>query len=170
MRKKKVYEGKNFSVSFYNMMVEGKKITQEIIEQRNAVAILAFEGNKVVLVKQYRFPRGYVLEIPAGILEKGENQKDCAIRELEEETGYAAKKITHLIRIYPSLGYNLQFIDCYVATNLKKIKGLKLDKEEFITVVKMDFKKLLKMIKNGKILESRTICAVLIYAAKKRIF
>ena len=130
---------------------------------------MAFEEDKVILVNQYRFPYGYGLEIPAGIVEHGEKSVECGLRELEEETGYRAKKLTHLIQIYPSLGYNLQFIDCYVATGLKKIHDLKLDKEEFISVVKMDFKKLLGMIKTGKIVESRTICAALTYALKKKL-
>lgn len=169
MKKKKMYNGKSFSVSLYEMVVEGKKIKQEIIEQGNAAAILAFEEDKVILVNQYRFPYGYGLEIPAGIVEHGEKSVECGLRELEEETGYRAKKLTHLIQIYPSLGYNLQFIDCYVATGLKKIHDLKLDKEEFISVVKMDFKKLLRMIKSGKIQDSKTICAVLTYAAKKKL-
>lgn len=169
MEREKVYDGKNFSVSYYSMMMQGKKIKQEIIEQCNAVAILAFEGNKVILVKQYRYPCGYVLELPAGIVEKGEKPIDCAFRELEEETGYKAKKMTHLMAIYPSIGYNLQFVDCYVTKDIRKITELKLDKEEFLTVVKMDFKKLLNMIKAGKIIESRTICIALTYAAKRKL-
>ena len=169
MRKKKVYDGKNFSVSLYEIKVAGKKIKQEIIEQQRAVAILAFEGKKVILVKQYRFPCGYVLEIPAGIVEKGESPKNCALREFKEETGYIAKKINYLMKIYPSLGYNLQFIDCYVATEIKKMHKQKLDKEEFLSVVKIDFQKLLRMIKSGKIVEVRTICAALTYAAKKKL-
>ena len=169
MKKKKMYNGKSFSVSLYEMVVEGKKIKQEIIEQCNAVAILAFEEDKVILVKQYRFPCGYILEVPGGTLKKGEEPIQCAFRELEEETGYTAKKMTYLMRIYTDLGYNLKFIDCYIATGLKKIKDLKLDKEEFISVVRMDFQKLLKMIKSGKFMESRTICIALTYAAQKKL-
>jgi len=166
MRKKKLYDGKNFSISLYYMNIEGQKIKQEIIEQNRAVAILAFEGKNVILVKQFRFPCGYVHEIPAGVVKKNETPIDCAFREFEEETGYRAKKMTYLMTAYPSIGYNLQFIDYYVAKGIKKTKELKLDKEEFLTVVKMDFNKLLKMIKSGKIIESRTICAALTYAAK----
>ena len=66
-----------------------------MIEHRGAAAMLAFdEDNKVILVKQHRFPHGFVLEIPAGTLEKGEEPLNCAFRELEEETGYRAKKMT----------------------------------------------------------------------------
>ena len=71
------------------------------------------------------------------------------------------------MKMYPTLGYNLQFIDCFVSTDIKNTGKLKLDDEEFLTVTKISFKKLLAMIKNGKIVESRTICAVLAYAFKK---
>ncbi len=133
--------------------------------------MLAFdEKNKVILVKQHRFPHGYVLEIPAGTLEKREEPIKCAFRELEEETGYRAKKMTPLITYYPSIGYNTEKIHCFLATGLKKIAGLKLDDDEILSVVKMDMQKLLRMIKSGKIEDSKTICAVLAYAAKKKLY
>ena len=114
--------------------------------------MLAFdEDKKVILVKQHRFPHGYVLEIPAGTLEKNEEPIKCAFRELEEETGYRAKKMTPLIRYYPSIGYNAEIIHCFVASGLKKTASLKLDNDEILSVVKIDFKKLLSMIKSGKI-------------------
>ena len=58
----------------------------------------------------------------------------------------------------------------FVASNLKKVSDLSLDEDEILSVVKMDFKKLLEMIKTGKIQDSKTICAVLTYAAKKKLF
>ena len=103
MRKNKLYQGKNFSVNMCNMQVEGKKFKQEIIEQKNAAAILAFENNQIILVKQFRYPLGYVLEIPAGIVQNRETAKQCVVRELEEETGYKAKNVKHLMKIYPML-------------------------------------------------------------------
>ena len=167
MRKTKLYQGKNLSISTYNLQVEGKKIKQEIIEQKNAAAILAFENDQVILVKQFRYPLGYVLEIPAGVVQSRETPKQCAVRELEEETGYKAKNVKHLMKIYPMLGYNLQFIDCFVSNDLKNTGNMKLDDEEFLTVTKISFKKLLSMIQNKEIVEPRTICAALTYAIKK---
>ncbi|MDC0927814.1 NUDIX hydrolase [Nitrosopumilus sp.] len=132
--------------------------------------MLAFdEKGKVLLVKQHRFPHGYILEIPAGTLEKGEKAIDCAYREIIEETGYEAKKMTKLISYFPSVGYNKEEINIFVASGTKKKHDLKLDNDEFITVVKMDIKKLVAMIKSGKIIDSKTICAVMIYAAKKKL-
>ena len=124
----------------------------------------------MILVKQHRFPHGYVLEIPAGTLEKKEEPIKCAFRELEEETGYRAKKMIPLITYYPSIGYNTEKIHCFVASGLKKIANLKLDEDEILSVVKIDLKKLLTMIKTGKIQDSKTICAVLTYIAKKKLF
>lgn len=163
-KKKKVYDGKNISVNIYDVSLKNKKFKREIIEQNSASAVLAFEGKKVLLVKQHRFPQGYVLEIPAGTLKKNEKPRACAIRELIEETGYKPKKLKHLINYYPNVGYNTQFIHCYVASDIKKISEIILEDDEFISLVKIDFKKLLKMIVNKKIIDSKTICAALTYA------
>ncbi|MEX0657056.1 MAG: NUDIX hydrolase [Nitrosopumilaceae archaeon] len=169
MKKRKVYEGKILSLSVYDITLNGRKVKREVVEHRGASAILAFEEKKVILVKQHRFPLGYVLEIPAGTLEKGEKPRACALREIQEETGYKAKKMTHFLTYYPSVGYNTEAIHCFVATGLTKSGDLKLDYDEVMSVVKMDFEKLLGMIKAGKIVDSKTICAVLTYAAKKKL-
>lgn len=171
MKKKKIYEGKILGLSVYDGVIEGRKVKREMIEHRGAAAMLAFDENKkVILVKQHRFPHGYVLEIPAGTLEKREDPLKCAFRELEEETGYRATKMSPLITFFPSIGYNTEAIHCFVASGLKKIADLNLDDDEILSVVKVDLKKLLGMIKTGKIQDSKTICAVLTYAAKKKLF
>ena len=170
MKKEKLYKGKLFELNAYYMQVEHRKVRREIIEHPGAAAMLAFdEKGKVLLVKQHRFPHGYILEIPAGTLEKREKPIDCAYREIIEETGYEAKKMTKLISYFPSVGYNKEEIHIFVASGTKKKFELKLDNDEFITVVKMDIKKLIGMIKSGKIIDSKTICAVMIYAAKKKL-
>ena len=169
MRKKRIYSGKPVSLDEYSLTIEGRKVRREIIDHPGAAAILAFdEKGKIILVRQHRFPHGYILEIPAGTLEKGESPKRCALREIQEETGYKAKKMTHLITYYPSVGYNTEEIHCFVASGLTQVKK-KLDTDEFITVKKMELPRLIKMIKSGKIIDSKTICAVMVYAAKKNI-
>jgi len=170
VRKTKIFEGKVLSLSLYDGIIEKRKVRREIIEHRGASAILAIENGKIILVKQHRFPHGYVLEIPAGTMDKGEKDpKKCAFRELKEETGYEAKKMTSLIKYYPSIGYNTELIHCYVATGLKKSSDSKLDDDEILSVVKIDFKKVQRMILSGKITDSKTICAVLAYTIKKKL-
>ena len=170
MKKKEIYSGKILNFNVYDVKIEGRQVKREMVEHRGAAAMIGFdEKEKIILVKQHRFPHGYVLEIPAGTLEKGEDPKDCAFREMQEETGYKAKKMSHLLSYYPSIGYNSEIIHCYVATGLVKVSEIEPDNDEFITVVKMDLKKLIGMIKSGKIQDSKTICAVLTYAAKKKL-
>jgi ADP-ribose pyrophosphatase len=167
--KKKIFEGKVLSLSVYTLSLNKRKVTREVIEHRGAAAVLAIEDDKILLVKQHRFPHGFVLEIPAGTLDRGESPRDCAFRELREETGYAAKKMMPLVRYYPSIGYNTEVIHCFVASDIKKVSNLKLDEDEIISVVKIDFKKLVRMIMAGNIIDSKTICAVLTYAIKNKI-
>ena len=169
IKKTKKYKGKNINIALYETKLNGTRISQEIVEQGNVVAVLAIDDDEVILVNEFRYPVGYVLEIPAGTVDKGETPLKCAKRELLEETGYKAKKIEHLIRFFPKLGYNTQIIDCYVATELTKISEPNLDEDELITVKKIKFRKLLNMINNGKIFGSYTICAVMIYAARKKL-
>ena len=168
IKKTKKYKGKNIDIALYETKLNGTRISQEIVEQGNAVAVLAIDDDDVILVNEFRYPVGHVLEIPAGNVDKGETSLKCAQRELLEETGYKAKKFEHLIKFFPKLGYNTQIIDCYVATELEKTSEPNLDEDELITVKKIKFKKLLNMIKNGKISGSYTICAALTYELKKR--
>jgi ADP-ribose pyrophosphatase len=171
MKKKLIYDGRILGLSLYDLTIQGRKVKREVIEHRGAAAILAFdEKGKVILVKQHRFPHGYILEIPAGTLEKGEKPLKCAFREIQEETGHKASKITHLLTYYPSVGYNREAIHCFVAKNCKKASELMLDEDEIISVVKINLKKLISMIKAGKIIDSKTICAVLTYAAKNKLY
>ena len=169
MKKEKIYKGKLFELNAYYMQVEHRKVRREIIEHPGAAAMLAFdEKGRVLLVKQHRFPHGYILEIPAGTLEKGEDPIDCAYREIIEETGYKAKHMTHLITYSPSVGYNTEEVHCFVASGLKQGKTNP-DNDGFITVKKIELSKLIKMVKSGKITDSKTICAVMIYAAREKL-
>ena len=165
---KKIYSGKLFDLSVYDVKIEHRRVKREMIEHGGAAAMIGFdEKGRIIMVRQYRFPHGYVLEIPAGTLEKGEEPIECAFREMLEETGYKAKKMARLLSYYPSIGYNMEVIHCYVASGLTKVAEISPDNDEFISVVKMDLKKLISMIKAGKVQDSKTICAVLTYAAKK---
>lgn len=170
VKKKKIYDGKVLSLSVYTVPFRKKILRREMIEHRGAAAMLAIDKGKVILVRQHRYPHGYVYEIPAGTLEKGEKPIRCAYREFTEETGYKAEKMTPLMKYYPSIGYNTELIHCFVATGIKKSRKLKLDEDEILSVVKIDFRKVLKMILSGKITDSKTICAVLTFAMKNKLY
>ena len=138
---------------------------REIVEHPGAAAVLAFDGDgRVVLVRQDRYPHGETVEVPAGTLERGETPRCCAARELQEETGYRARRMSRLLSFYPSIGYNTELIHCYVATGLEPAPS-RPDDDEKITVVKASLERVMGMIRTGRIKDSKTICAVLTYAA-----
>ncbi len=162
------FQGRILGLSVYKGELEGRRVTREIIEHPGAAAMLAFDDDgMVIMVNQHRFPRGRVLEIPAGTLEKGESPRDCALRELVEETGYEAGSMEPLLAFYPSIGYNTEIIHCFIATDLKKTQADP-DEDEIISVERHSVSDLLEMIRSGRIQDSKTICALLAYTAYRR--
>ena len=87
-------------------------------------------------------------------MNKGEKPIECAFREFKEETGYEAKKMKPLLTFYPQVGYNMHKVHCFVATGIKKTGMPKLDKEEFLDVMKINVEVLVKMILSGEIVDS----------------
>lgn len=136
----------------------GEKSTRNLIEHPGVAAILPiFDDGKVLLVKQYRKPLEMtMLEIPAGKLRVGENPKDCAIRELEEETGYKANNIECLGKIATAPGFCNEIIYLYKATDL--IVGEKnTDDDEFTENIIISIDQLKEKIKAGEIIDCKTI-------------
>lgn len=136
----------------------GKQAKREIVKHPGGVAILAYKTkDTVLLVEQFRNPLGKsILEIPAGKLEYKEDIEACGRRELEEETGYKAGKFNYLGKIATTPGFCDEYIYLYKAEDLfqGKIGG---DEDEFIDVHEVEIEKVKDMIKNGKIIDSKTI-------------
>lgn len=100
------------------------------------------------------------MEVPAGKLEIGEDPRECAIRELREETGFVAGSVTDLGKMVCSPGYCSEVIGMYLATDLK-YEGIKLDEGEFLNVEKIPFGDLLKMVDNNEIEDAKTQICIL---------
>lgn len=149
-------------------LFDTKKASREYIETANASAVLALdETENLILVKQYRYPhKKDLVEIPAGKIEKNENPKEAAKRELLEETGYSSNCWVDLGELFPAT-YSTQKIFLYLAKNATKKQNPKPDEGEFLEILKIPFKKTLENVLNGKILDSKTIIAVLKYFAIK---
>jgi len=167
---REIYKGRKFSLIVKTVKKKKKKTTEDAIVHSGVAAILAIENGKIILEKQKRYPNGFVLEIPAGTIEKGEKPIVCAFREFKEETGYEVKKMSPLIKFHPSISFSTEIVHCFVALKIKKVSKQKLEEYENISIVKIDFKKILKKIKQGEITDSKTICAVLAYASKKKLY
>jgi ADP-ribose pyrophosphatase len=118
------------------------------------------------MVRQYRNAiEKYSLEIPAGGLNKGEDMKTCAARELEEETGYRSENIEHLLDLYTTVAFCNEKIGIYYASDLIPSKQ-NLDEDEFVTIESYTLEELVGMILNGTIDDAKTISAILAYKTK----
>jgi ADP-ribose pyrophosphatase len=150
-------------------MIDGKKISREIIHRPNVSAIIAFEKNKILIVSQNRFPNGIDIEIPSGTIEKNETPIQAAHREFLEETGYQAKKMIPLVNFHTSIGYSTQKIFCFVAKDFTKIGMPNLDEGELLQVKTFQFKKIMNMALSGKIIDSITLSSVLFFGIKNNL-
>lgn len=158
-----IFEGKVFNLCCQEVLLDDNtKAYREVILHNGGSGILALDEEKnIYLVRQYR--KGAeceMLEIPAGKLESGETPKDCAIRELSEEVGAEAKEISFLGEFFPTPAYCSEKISIYLATNLT-FHSQKLDKDEFLEIVKLKFDEAYNMVTSGEIIDAKTIIAIL---------
>ena len=137
---------------------DGQYAVREYLEHPGAVAILAvLDDGRILLERQYRYPIAQaVIEIPAGKLNAGEDPLLCAQRELQEETGYTAKRWSKIRRIHPVISYSTEFIDIYLAEGLSPGPA-RLDEEEFLDVFAAPLEELLHWVEMGKITDVKTI-------------
>lgn len=147
------------------MMPNGKEAIREYVVRgggASAVVPITEEG-KIVFVRQYRHPiHSYTLEIPAGMLEKEEDPKICAIRELEEEIGKKCEDLQELVQMHSAVGICTELITIYLAENMKPGKQ-HFDPDEFIDLEEYTLEEAIQMIFEGKITDSKTIAGIFAY-------
>lgn len=154
---KYVYKGKILNLRVDKVELEnGKASTREIVEHKGAVAIIAIDGDCLLMVKQFRKAiEKDLLEIPAGKIEN-EDPLNCAIRELKEETGYTAAKWNFICEFYSTPGFSNEKIYLYCATDLAKGEAVP-DEDEFIKIERLKMKDAIRMLKNGEFHDAKTI-------------
>lgn len=158
-----VFLGRVFSAEVMDVALsDGRAAKREIVRHNGGAAIVPIDDQQnVYLVRQFRSPFDKVLiEIPAGKLEINENPKDCAERELREETGLLADKIDDLGEILPSPGYCSEVLYLYMATGLRQ-GPTDPDDGEIVHVVKYPLSDVLAMIDSGTISDAKTVVAIL---------
>ncbi len=134
--------------------------TREFIRHPGAVLIAPMlASGDLVLERQYRHPLSKVfLEFPAGKIDAGEAPQTCALRELQEETGYTAREIAHLGDIHNAIAYSDEVIHLYAARGLTAGEA-KLDEHEFLETCTMSLEALLVQIRAGQVTDVKTIIA-----------
>jgi len=140
----------------------GRETTREIVSHRGAVAAVPMiDTDKIVMVRQFRQAAGEaLLEIPAGTLDPNEDPAHCVARELGEETGYRAGKLTLMFKSYLAPGYSSEMLHTYLAENLEKITATP-EPDEFIEIVEIHLSDAVDLIRSGGIKDAKTICGIM---------
>jgi ADP-ribose pyrophosphatase len=164
---KEIYEGKIFDVSLATVREAGITYDREIVSHHGSAVIVPVFANKTVaLVRQYRHAAGkYLLEIPAGSLESGEDPELGARRELEEEIGVAAARIEKLTEFYVSPGFLTEKMHVFLATELTEV-GQNLEADELIAIERYDFPTLFRMIRGGEFEDAKTMVGLILAGAR----
>jgi ADP-ribose pyrophosphatase len=142
----------------------GKKVTRDVVEHSDCVAVVVLdEQGKVLLVRQFRYPVGkFLLEIPAGGIDAGEEPVDCVRRELQEEIGYLPQKIDKLGGFYSIPGYGTEYLHCYLATDLVPSR-LVAEDTEGIGIVRVSPNQIPQLITSEEICDAKSIAALLTF-------
>ncbi|WP_127010868.1 NUDIX domain-containing protein [Veillonella sp. CHU594] len=157
------FDGKLIKVTYDVAEVNGKEAWREVVHHPGASAVVAIdEDNRIIMEKQFRYAlNDYLLEIPAGKLDAGEDPLVCAKRELEEETGIVASEWISLGTIATSPGFCNEVIHLYVAKGLSKGE-IHWDEDEYVEVERYTFDELLQRIKEEKIKDSKSLSTLLL--------
>jgi len=166
-----VHDGRIVKLSLEEVRLpNGNTIVLEVIKHPGAAAAVPVddEGN-VILVRQYRHATGrWLLEVPAGKLDHpGESPEECARREIEEETGYRAGRLTSLGWIWTTPGFTNEKIWLYLATELTPVPP-SLQPDEVLTVLKLPLEEAVRRAATGEIADGKSVCALLRAAYGKR--
>ena len=139
---------------------DGHRTTREIVEHPGAVAMLAWDGERLALVRQWRHATGQVLlEIPAGTLEAGEPPAETARRELAEEVGLSAATWVEGPRFYTAPGFCTELMHLYVATGLTEATA-EADADELLEPVWLFLPDALDAIDDGRIIDAKSIAGI----------
>lgn len=169
---RKVHEGRIVKLSVDTVRFpDGSTGELEMIRHPGAAAVLPVVGSakeddpEILLIRQYRYASGgYLWEVPAGLpLGPDEPWEACAHRELEEETGHRARRMTPLTRIYTTPGFTDEVIHLFLAEGLEQGRS-QLDDDEFVEVHRLAFSSALEMVRKGEIVDCKSV-ATLLYAA-----
>jgi ADP-ribose pyrophosphatase len=163
------YDGPLFRVYTDEILENGRKVMRDVVRHNGSVVILAIDDAKskrdplIVLERQYRHAaKEYLLEIPAGKLEEGEDPLAGAKRELLEETGFRAARWRKMVRYFASPGFLGEWMQVFLAEGLT-VGEAQPEYDEQLEIETIALSKLLSMIEEGKVHDGKTLISVMLY-------
>ena len=169
---RRVYSGRVVNLDVDRVRFpDGSEGELEMVRHPGASAVVPFLGEptgpdpQVLLIRQYRYAAdGYIYEIPAGVLDHpGEDPRDCAIRELREETGCTAERVEHLMTMFTTPGFTDEKIHLYMAVGLTHGETAH-EADEFVELVPTPLSRALAMIEHGEIQDAKSALGLLFAA------
>jgi ADP-ribose diphosphatase len=164
LRQETIYRGRAFNVRRDEVRFPNQHTNQlDIIEHVGAVTILPVDAEgRILFVRQYRHATGKeLLELPAGTLDAGETPDECALREIREETGFAAGNLIKLGEFFLAPGYSTEYMLVYLANELTH-DPLPGDEDEFITLEAVPVEQAYDMALNGTLQDGKSLAALLL--------
>jgi ADP-ribose diphosphatase len=160
-----IYQGRAVNIRVDTVeKAGGTKTTREVVEHSDCIAVVAVdEQGNVLLVRQFRHAVDkFLLEVPAGGIDPGEEPVDAVRRELQEEIGYFPWRIDKLGGFYATPGYGTEYLHCFVATDLVPAPLVAEDTDE-IELVRVSRSEIPQLIASGEICDAKSIAALLMF-------
>lgn len=161
---KTVYKGAKLTLRLDTVETKnGDAREREIVEHPGAIVVVPVDADgRIHFVRQFRMATGeWLLELPAGTLEKGESPDDCARRELIEEIGQRAGALENLGGFYAAPGYSSEYLHCYLATGLSQ-ETAEADEDEEIEVVRLTVEEAWNLAAKGEIRDAKSLAGLLL--------
>ncbi|HYF93468.1 MAG TPA: NUDIX hydrolase [Symbiobacteriaceae bacterium] len=165
IKSEEIYRGHSITVRKDTLrMADGKELKRDVVAHPGAVVVVAVENGDLLFVRQYRYAAGEpLLELVAGTREPGEEPDVTAAREIQEEAGYKAGKLTKIGEFFSAPGFCSELLHLYLAEDLtpSRLPG---DEDEEIEVERYSLAESLRMALAGEIRDAKTLAGVLLYA------
>ncbi len=160
---REVFRGRVFALKTKRVVLpNGRSTSLNIVEHPGAVTIVPiFPNGDVLLIRQFRLAAGgNIYEIPAGTMERGETPRETAMREIVEETGHRAKTMRKITEFWTAPGFCTELMHLFVAEGLTPAEG-EGDADEIIRPLRVPYARALRMIREGKIRDAKSIVGLL---------
>ncbi len=164
LEEKILCRGRRVTLYSRRYLIDDREVIRDVVHFGESVAIVPVKENgDIVLIRQFRAPLNrWIIEVPAGRIEEGEDWRVAAIRELEEETGYRAARLERLMSTYVSPGYSDEVIHIVVAEGLEYV-GEHPEPTEVINVFETGIEDALNMVYRGDTVDAKTVIALMLY-------
>ena len=165
LKRNQIFSGRAFDVEELQVSLpDGRERHYDLVDHNDSVSIIPIADNgDILFVEQFRIGgEERLLELPAGIMDEGEDPETCAAREVREETGMAAGGLARLGAVYLAPGYCNELNHIFLAEELTA-NPLEQDDDEFLSLKPVSIQEAERLIANGGIKDSKTLAALYLF-------